>query len=325
MLAIRQHEFGDADTLMHEEVADPRPGPGQVRIRVQAAGVHFIDTAIRAGRQGPMPPPPLPMTPGREVAGEVDMVGSDVEDDWIGRRVVAHLGPANGGYAELAVASADALRTLDDGTDPAEAVAMIGTGRTTMAILDLGHLSANDVVLVTAAAGGIGTLLVQAANRVGATVIGLAGGPTKVERVAGNGAIAVDYLRPRWPSTVAERLDGRSPTTAFDGVGGDIGRAVLELLGPGARLVLHGFSSGTPTRLDAMDVMGRSLTVTSAIGPAMFQRNGGIEALERRALHALAAGELRPAIQRFTLSAASDAHRALESRATMGKVVLVPG
>src|SRR5689334_19314348 len=105
MHAIRQHEPGAPETLRYEEVPDLAPGPGQVRIAVATAGVHLIDTVIRRGAAaGPFPPLELPMTPGREVAGSVDAVGPEVDPVWIGRRVLAHLGLANGGYAEQAVA-----------------------------------------------------------------------------------------------------------------------------------------------------------------------------------------------------------------------------
>src|SRR2546430_6145911 len=109
MHAIRLHEFGPPENLRYEQVDDPPPGPGEVRIRVAAAGVHFIDTRIRAGQPGPMPPPALPQIPGREVAGVVDAAGDGTHESWLGRRVVAHLGEASGGYPELAVASAEGL------------------------------------------------------------------------------------------------------------------------------------------------------------------------------------------------------------------------
>ena len=184
MRAIRLHEFGPPANLVWEEVADPEPGPGQVRIAVAVAGVHFIDTAIRAGRRmGPMPPPDLPQIPGREVAGTVDALGPGVDAAWLGRRVVAHLGPASGGYAELAVRDVDAVHPLD-GVPDAVAVAMIGTGRTAMGILDVAAIGADDVVLVTAAAGGLGALFVQAARAAGASVVGAAGGPAKAAQRA---------------------------------------------------------------------------------------------------------------------------------------------
>jgi NADPH2:quinone reductase len=326
MHAIRLHAFGPADNLRYEEVDDPRPGPGQARIAVAACGVHLIDTALRAGRpMGPLALPELPTIPGREVAGVVDAVGPEVDERWVGERVAAHLGPASGGYAELAVREIEALHRLPDGLADDAAVAMIGTGRTALAILEVAALTAEDVVLVTAAAGGLGSLLVQAARDAGATVVGVAGGTAKVQRVAQLGAtFAVDYSAPDWSVAVRGALDGREVTAALDGVGGAVGRGALELLGAGGRLILFGFSSGTPTELSAGDLFGRGITVSAAIGARMAQRPGGLRDLEEQALAAAADGRLVPLVQRFALAQAAAAHEAIESRATIGKTVLVP-
>ena len=326
MHAIRLHAFGPAANLRYEEVEDPRPGPGQVRIAVAASGVHLIDTALRAGRpMGPLPLPELPTIPGREVAGTVDAVGPDVDEGWVGRRVVAHLGLASGGYAELAVREVEALHALPDGLADDAAVAMIGTGRTALAILEVAALTAEDIVLITAAAGGLGSLLVQAARNAGATVVGVAGGPAKVQRVAQLGAtVAVDYSAPDWSDAVRTALGGRAVTVALDGVGGAPGRSALELLGAGGRLILFGFSSGEPTELSAGDLFARGITVSAAIGARITQRPGGLRDLEEQALEAAADGGLVPLVQRFALADAAAAHEAIERRATIGKTVLVP-
>jgi NADPH2:quinone reductase len=326
MHAIRLHAFGPAANLRYEEVDDPRPGPGQARIAVAASGVHLIDTVLRAGRpMGPLALPELPTIPGREVAGTIDAVGPEVDEQWVGRRVVAHLGPASGGYAELAVRETEALHALPDGLADDAAVAMIGTGRTALAILEVAALTADDVVLVTAAAGGLGSLLVQAARDAGATVAGVAGGPAKVQRVAQLGAtVAVDYSAPDWSGAAREALDGREVTVALDGVGGALGRGALELLGAGGRLVLFGFSSGEPTELSAGDLLARGITATAGIGARIAQRPGGLRDLEEQALAAAADGHLVPVVQRFALAQAAAAHEAIEGRATVGKTVLVP-
>ncbi|MEU4829793.1 zinc-binding dehydrogenase [Streptosporangium sp. NPDC023615] len=327
MHAIRQYAFGPAENLLHEEVEDPSPGPGQVRIAVRAAGVHLMDTSIRAGSADelPFPLPDLPMTPGREVAGVVDAVGAGVEESWLGRRVVAHLGLASGGYAELAVREAEAVHALPDELADDVAVAMIGTGRTTMGILDVGQIVPDDVVLVTAAAGGIGNLLVQAARNIGATVVGVAGGPAKVERVRRLGAtIAVDYDTADWGGRVREALNGREVTVAFDGVGGAPGRTALELLGVGGRFVMFGWSAGKPTELSTGDLYARCLTASVALGPRILKAPGGLRGLEERSLAEAASGRLAPEVQRFALADAAAAHTALETRATVGKVVLIP-
>ena len=326
MHAIRLYAFGPPANLRYEEVDDPRPGPGQVRIAVAASGVHLIDTALRAGRpMGPLALPELPTIPGREVAGTVDAVGPEVDERWVGRRVVAHLGPASGGYAELAVRETEAVHPLPDGLADDAAVAMIGTGRTALAILEVAALTAQDVVLVTAAAGGLGSLLVQAARNAGATVVGVAGGPAKVQRVAQLGAtVAVDYSAPDWSAAVRAALDGRAVTVALDGVGGALGRSALELLGAGGRLILFGFSSGQPTELSSGDLFARGITASAAIGARIAQRPGGLRDLEEQALEAASDGRLAPLVQRFALASAAAAHEAIERRATVGKTVLVP-
>ncbi|MGW0117700.1 zinc-binding dehydrogenase [Streptomyces sp. NPDC003327] len=334
MHAIRLHAFGPAEHLTYEETPDPTPGPGQVRIRVAASGVHLLDTALRQGATGPFPAPAeLPTVPGREVAGTVDALGEGTDPAWLGKRVVAHLGMAPGGYAELAVTDAARLHELPDGLGEAEAVAMIGTGRTTLGILQFTDLGPESVAVVPAAAGGIGTLLVQYARNTGATVIGLAGGPEKVARVRANGAdLAVDYTRTDWPDEVRAYLAdlGRTATVVFDSVGGDTGRAAVDLLGKGGQHLVFGWSGaglhdGEPLTYTPEELAERGITSESVLGPVMIQKAGGdIRALELAALAAAADGTLRPAVQRFPLAEAAKAHRALETRGTMGKVVLIP-
>jgi NADPH2:quinone reductase len=327
MYAIRQHEFGPPDTLVYESVPDPEPAAGQLGIAVRAAGVHLVDTVLRSGRyQGKFPAPVLPMIPGREVAGTVDAVGPGVDPGWVGRRVVAHLGWASGGYAERAVAAAASVHELPDGVDPAAAVAMIGSGRTALAILDLAAVTSQDVVLVPSAAGGLGNLFVQAVRHAGGFVIGLAGGPEKVAVVDKIGAdAAIDYREPDWPDRVNTALGGRELSLVLDGVGGAVGRQSLELLGIGGRQVIFGWSAGEPTRLETQDLQDRGLTVT-ALGPRLLRRPELLRELETRAMAELAAGRLVPVVDsQFPLAQAARAHAALESRATVGKTVLLPG
>ncbi|GGX63658.1 oxidoreductase [Streptomyces minutiscleroticus] len=326
MHAVRLHAFGPAENLTYEETDDPRPGPGQVRVAVAAAGVHLLDAALREGFPGPLPKPPaLPTVPGREIAGVVESLGDGVDPAWLGRRVVAHLGFAPGGYAELAVTDADRLHDVPENLDFAQAVAMIGTGRTAMGILQFAEPDPGTVAVVPAAAGGIGTLIAQYAKNAGATVVGLAGGPEKTARVAAAGADhAVDYTAPDWPDRVRALLGGRPATVVFDGVGGDVARAAVGLLGPGGRHLVFGWSSGGLRDGSPYLVEGVSEQV---LGPVMLARAGGpnpLRALETRALAEAAAGRLVPAVQRFPLAGAAEAHRALENRATAGKVVLEP-
>ncbi|QES42348.1 oxidoreductase [Streptomyces venezuelae] len=338
MRAIRLHAFGPAENLVLDDIPDPEPAKGQVRITVAAAGVHLLDTAIREGIQGPLPElPALPTVPGREIAGVVDALGDDVPAHWLGKHVVAHIGFAPGGYAERVVTEASRLHGVPDGLDSAEAVALIGTGRTTMGILQFATLTPDSVAVIPAAAGGIGTLLTKYAKHRGATVIGLAGGPEKRARVRANGAdLAVDYTDPKWPEKVrtylTERLDGRAATVVFDGVGGDAGRHAVDLLGPGGTHIVFGWSGkgphdGEPLTFTEEELAARGITQLNVLGPAMMRKAGGdnpVRTLELAALSSASLGHFTPAVQRFPLAEAAAAHRALESRATMGKVVLIP-
>jgi NADPH2:quinone reductase len=323
MRAIRLHELGPAENLRYEEVPDPVPAPGQVLIRVEAAGVHLVDTTLRAGTAGgPFALPELPTIPGREVAGRVEAVGPSVDSAWIGKRVVVHLGMVPGGYAELAVAKVESLYELPSHVDAAQAVAAIGTGRTTAGILSQAGLTADDVVLVTAAAGGIGSYLVQSAHNVGATVIGLAGGAEKVQLVRELGAqYAVDYKDAVWATALKAELGERAITVLFDGVGGTAGQQAFDLLGIGGRVLMFGWSGGGPIQLTTGDLMSRGLTATWAIGPKMMPK---LRQFEATALEETTSGRWTALTTPFPLAEAARAHHALESRTTTGKVVLVP-
>ncbi len=295
MRAIVQRAFGGPEQLRPETVDDPVPDAGEVLVDVEAAGVHVVDTWIRAGEPfGPTGAAELPTVPGREVAGQA-----------AGRPVVAHLGFAGGGYAERTAVPVEALHELPSGTDPADAVAMIGTGRTALLLLEQAELTSDDVVVVTAAAGGLGVLLLQAARNAGAAAIGLAS-TAKLPVVAAFGARPVDYTDPAWPRLVHEK-----PTLLFDGVGGAAGRAAAELLTPGGRVVSYGWAAGDPADYDGLELDVRRL-----------QRPADLRPYESAALAALATGELRPLVTSFPLEAAGAAHAALEARATVGKVVL---
>ncbi|MCR1781819.1 zinc-binding dehydrogenase [Nocardioides carbamazepini] len=313
MRAIRHHAFGPADVLRLEQLPDPEPGAGQLRVAVEAAGVHLLDTSIRAGMSFPSTPlPELPMVPGREVAGVVDRVGAGVDDAWVGRRVVAHLGPgARGGYAELTLVDAGRVYDVPDGLDAPTAVAAIGTGRTAAGILDHAAITADDVVVVTSAAGGLGALLIQGARNAGARTVGLAGG-AKLDLVRGFGAdTAVDYRDPEWLDVL--RAAEPRLTLLLDGVGGKVPRALHGLLEPGGRMVRF---SGDTEGYDAPD-----RRIVDVLGPVMLSR---LAEFEQQALAAAADGSRVPHVgTTVPLADAAAAHRALEDRTSVGKVVLL--
>ena len=325
MRAVVQRRAGGPEELVVEEVPDPVPGPGQVLIDVEAAGVHLVDTTIRAGGEWAGGPVAFPMTPGREVAGRVSSVGPDVDQPWVGRRVVVHLGMANGGYASRAVADVAALFELPEHVAAADAVAMVGTGRTAVAICDLAQPSSDDVVLVTGAAGGLGAVMLQMAANAGSVTVGVAGGPLKTAALRALGTdVVVDHHDADWPDRVRVALGERRVTVVLDGVGGPLGRSAFELIEPGGRMVLFGAASGESMQFSIDDLYSYGVTLSAAIG-ARLAVPGAMQAAAGRAVQLLIEGAVQPLVHEpFALDDAPDAHRALEERTAVGKVVLVP-
>lgn len=349
MDAIRQHTFGPPEVLTLEQVPDPVAGPGEVLVDAVAHGVHLLDASLRRGESGPpLPLPQLPTIPGREIAGTVSAVGPGVDGAWVGAPVAAHLGPVpdGGGYARRVAVGAEKLHALPHGPDgvpldPADAIAMIGTGRMAVYVLDLAAVTAADVVVVTGAAGGLGTLFVQESLRVGARVLALAGSVARLEvlrellsdaeastrRAADERLTLIDYSADHWVTTARTVLGASPATLVLDGVGGDLGTAAAELLSDAdtARLVAYGWASGTANRYTTWAQHERieaSFEVRYAVGPEAPPM-GDQRPYQERALALAASGDWRVATYRVPFADAARAHRDLEERRTTGKVVLV--
>jgi NADPH2:quinone reductase len=318
MRAVVMREFGPPEVLQPAEIEAVAAGPGEVVIDVEICGVTFVETQIRAGRP-PRPEmlPALPAILGNGVGGTIADAGAGVDADWIGRRVVTSLN-GTGGYAERAVAPGRQLVEVPDDVALPDAVALLADGRTALVLIRQARPTAGEIVLVEAAAGGVGSLLVQLATSAGARVVALASQPGKLALARELGAeIAVDYTSANWPERVREAVG--SVDVVFDGVGGDIGRAAFGLLGPGGRFCPFGMASGSFAPVTAELAAERGVTVGrgAALGP------GEHAALVRAALAEAAAGRIRPVIgQRVELERAADAHAAIEARATTGKTLL---
>lgn len=310
MRAIWLREFGGPEVLVPGEAPDPVPGPLQVVVEVAFANITFVETQVRAGT-GPFTPA-LPMIPGNGVGGVVVAAGSDVDPAVVGRRVVTSTG-GSGAYAERVAVDAAGLFDVPDGVALDTAVALLADGRTATMLVDAAAVKPGDRVLVEAAAGGVGTLLVQLARAAGATVIAAAGGERKLAIARNLGAdVAVDYRQPGWSDEVGP-LD-----VVFDGVGGEVGRAAFDLLGAGGRMLSYGLASGEWAAIPADVAASREVTLVTAEAPPEAMR-----AFTEQALAEAAAGRLRPVIgQRFPLERASDAHAAMAARTTIGKTLL---
>jgi NADPH2:quinone reductase len=200
-----------------------------------------------------------------------------------------------------------------------EAVALLADGRTAIALIRAANVRPGQTVLVEAAAGGVGSLLVQLARGAGARVVAAAGGPRKVSLATSLGAdVAVDYTEPGWADRV--RHDTGGVDVVFDGVGGEIGNAAFELVARGGRFCAFGMASGAFARIagDAAASRGISVVRGAPVTPEQMRD------LSEAALAQTAVGRLRPVIgQTFPLERAADAHAAIESRATVGKTLLV--
>jgi NADPH:quinone reductase len=318
MRAVVMKEFGAPHVLRLDEVPDPRPGAGEVVIDVELANVTFVETQIRAGRPpNPAMLPTLPAILGNGVGGTVAAAGSGAASSLAGRRVVSGL-TGTGGYAERAVAAAQRVIEVPGAMELRDAVALLADGRTAIALVDSARIAAGETVLVEAAAGGVGTLLVQLARNAGARVVALASREHKLATARALGADQViDYSAQDWPSRV--RAAAGEVDVVFDGVGGDIGLAGFGLLRAGGRFCPFGMASGSFTPVTAELAGERRVTVVKS-GPASTER---LRTLTQAALDEAAAGRIRPVIgQEFELSRAAAAHAAIEARSTTGKTLL---
>lgn len=319
MLQIRVNRFGGPEVLEPESVPDLSPGPGQVLVRTLAAGVTFVDTQLRAGRPPwPGPPPTLPFVPGNGVAGVVSGVGEEGSArELIGRTVVCSTG-GSGGYAEQVVVPAAAPIVLPDSISPAAGVSLLADGRTAFGLVRAADVQPGDRVLVLAAGGAVGSLLVQLARTRGANVIVAAAGSRKKLDVAVElGADeTVNYTHSGWSADLRRRIG--SVTVVFDGVGGPIAAEAMSLLSPFGRFAGYGGASGRVIASQAVEESGKRLIRATDIVNSPADNRLLVES----AL-AAATGHLRVVIgQQFHLTEAADAHAAIGARTTIGKTVL---
>lgn len=321
MRAVQATAFGGPEVLEMVDFPAPVPGAGQVLVAVTVAPVLYVDTQIRAGLAREWFPLTPPYVPGMGVAGRVVAGGEGTDARWVNRLVVADT-TGTGGYLETAVLPAESLVGVTDGLGAAEAAALLHDGQTAVGLMEALNPRPGDWVLVTAAAGGMGTLLVQLARHAGCRVIAAAGAQRKLELVSKLGAErTVSYAEPDWASRVLTITDGTGPSVVFDGVGGRTGQEAFRVTARGGRFSAHGTPGGGFAAIDPREAARRGITVTGIaevrFGPDERRR------LITRALGEAAAGRLHPVIgQRFPLAEAAEAHRAIEARAVIGKTLL---
>lgn len=323
MLAIIARQPGGPDVIELVESPTPEPGPGEIRARVEAAGVNFIDIYIRSGQYKA----PLPIALGREGAGVVEAVGPDVTGVKPGDRVA--WADAPGSYATHVVLSASRAVPVPEGVSSATAAAAMLQGMTAHYLArSTFPLKPGDVCLVHAAAGGVGLLLCQIAKRAGARVIGTAGSAEKAERARAAGAESVIlYTQDDFLDEVRRLTGGRGVSVVYDSVGRDTFDRSLSCLRPRGMLVLFGQSSGAVPPFDPQILAQRgSLFFTR---PSLHHYVHSREELLERSgelFQWIKSGELTISIgATLPLGDAAAAHTMLAGRATSGKVILVPG
>ena len=322
MLAVRIHETGGPDKLRLDDVPVPAPGAGELRLRVEAAGLNYIDIYKRSGLYAV----PLPHTLGGEAAGIVTAVGAGVTDFKVGDHVAS---PAVlGAYAAEALAPAASTVRVPAGVGSPLAAAVLLQGMTAHFLAgDTCPLKPGDTVLVHAAAGGVGLLLVQIAKARGARVLATVGTEAKAELARGAGAEAVCvYTRENFTAAARAFTGGRGVDVVYDSVGKDTFEGSLASLRPRGLMVSFGNASGpVPSFAPLLLSQNGSLFLTRPSLPHYIATPAELRARSGDLFKWIAAGSLQVRIgATFPLTAAADAHRALEGRETTGKVLLLP-
>ena len=321
--AIRIEAFGGPEVLQWVEVEPGEPGPGEARVAHAAVGINFIDTYHRSG----LYPVELPSGLGSEAAGTVVSVGPDVDHVAPGDRVAyAAPGPA-GSYSEERVLPAKWLMKLPDGIGEETAAAMMLKGLTSWYLLRRTYrVRPGEWILLYAAAGGVGLIAAQWAHRLGAHVIGVVSTEEKRRLALAHGCEAVLLADSDIVAQVRELTAGRGVPVVYDPVGRETLFTSLDCLEPRGLLVSFGNASGPVDSLNLLELSKRgSLFVTRPTLWSYVTRREELVAAAGELFEQVSAGGIRIEIgQRFPLSEAAAAHRALEARRTTGSTVLLP-
>ena len=322
MLAVLCRSYGGPESLDLTEVPAPSPGPGQVRIRVHAAGVNFADTLMIRGKY--QEKPPLPLTPGLEVAGVVDALGPGVTAPAVGTRVLALTD--QGGFAEQVVAQENDVVPIPDHIDDVVAAGFaIAYGTSYGALVWRAALRPGETLLVHGAAGGVGLTAVECGRALGATVIATARGLDRTGLAKEHGAtMAFDSEDPDLVAKLRAATKGNGMDVAYDPVGGTMFQTSLRTIAWEGRLLVIGFASGEIPQIPANILLVKNATVHGFYWGSYRRRDPArFKASFAELFEWLAAGRIRPLIShRLPLAQASKALELLEKRRATGKVVL---
>ena len=329
MKAVRVHELGGPEVLRYEGLSDPRPNANEALVKIAAAGVNFLDIYYRSGfHWGGHHSRPLPYIPGAEAAGTVVEVGAEVTNIQVGDRVAYAISNGSGSYAELFAAPSWQLFKILTSIDFQTAAGVMLQGMTAHYLTHSTYpIKANDTVLIHAAAGGTGLLLVQIAKMLGARVIGTVSTAKKAMLAQAAGADAtINYTADNFAAQVKKYTNGKGVNVVYDSVGKNTFERSLDSLAPLGHLVIFGQASGPVPPFDTAILNAKgSLTLSR---PSLTHNVANHADVSRRAgdlFKWLESGQLNVTIGNvYPLAEAANAHRALESRNSVGKILLIP-
>ena len=329
MKAVRVHELGGAEVLRYEEVPEPKPQSDEALVRIAAAGVNYLDVYYRSGfHWGGHHQRSLPYVPGAEAAGTVIEVGARVTNVEVGDRVAYGISNGSGSYAEICAVPSWHLYKLPAAIDFKTAAATMLQGMTAHYLTNSTHpLKPGDTVLVHAAAGGTGLLLIQAAKMRGARVFGTVSTGEKAKLVLQAGAqAAINYVEQDFAAEVRKLTGGSGVNVVYDSVGQATYDKSLDSLAPLGHLVLFGQASGPVPPFDTAVLNAKgSLSLTRPSLTHNVTNNADVLRRAGDLFNWVETGRLKINIGKlFQLADAPQAHRALESRQTFGKILLLP-
>ena len=322
MKAWRVHDWGEPETMSFEEIPTPTPGPGQVRIRNHAAGLNFFDILQVQGKY--QIKPPFPFTPGAEVAGTADAVGSGVTEFASGQRVLAIT--HGSGMAGYTLSRTDMTFPIPDSMDFAEAAALPIVYHTSyFALRDRAPVRPGEWLLVHAGASGVGVSAIQLGRAFGARVIATAGSPEKLEFAKAQGAEhALSYSDGNWVEQVKQLTGGHGADVIYDPVGGDVFDLSTKCIASGGRLIVIGFASGRIPSITANRILLKNISIVGALwGGHALEHPEYLGVAQRALVDLYSKGEIRPPRPRqYPLDQAPAALRDLANRKVLWKAVL---
>lgn len=323
MKALRIHEHGGPEVMRIEEIPIPEPGPGEVRVKMEACGLNYSDIMAREGRY--LRKTHLPHILGHEFCGVIDKPGADTDGWSAGQRVIGTT-QSGGALAEYVIAPAERLSLCPVGLTPPEGAALLVQGLTAVMMIDnAARVRPGETVLVHAAAGGVGSLAVQIARVRSARVIGTSSSEAKCRAIEELGAVPIDYTHSGWVEEVLDLTDGRGAEVILESVGGDVLlRSYREALADFGRLVVYGVAGGEVVNFDNYEILASNKSLIGFwLGPHLAGHLDRVSEARENLVGMIQENKIRLIVGKtFPLERSAEAFDHIQSRESTGKVVV---